>query len=344
MLFTMKNSFIRGIVPLFALFIWLGEGLALAGEERADIQEKTGISTIEPPPSISQSIPRRFALNAGEELIGRAHMQHQVSKGETLMELARLYGMGFNEIALANAQVDPWAPQPGTRLNGSFIRILPGLDSFVDIIINIPEMRLYHRVKPGWVDTYPIGVGRIGFSTPKGEAELIRKRAGPSWYVPESIRKEKPHLPAVVPPGPDNPLGTHALYLSLPGYLLHGTNQPLGIGRRVSHGCIRLYPEDVGLFFANTKVGARVRLIHEPVKAGWRGGQLYIEVHPVFEESKGEMGAGKLQEVATTVINRALARRPEWVVALDWREIDRAISRPDGMPHPVGRLRVQGDG
>ncbi|MBF0193327.1 MAG: L,D-transpeptidase family protein [Magnetococcales bacterium] len=289
-------------------------------------------------------IPRRFTLAKEDELIGNQLMQHVVKADETLMELARVYGMGFNEIILANPTVDPWKPKIESKLTGSFIRILPGLDLPAEIIVNIPEMRLYHWVDKGLVDTYPIGVGREGFITPTADTHLIRKKENPSWYVPASIRQEKPELPAVVKPGPENPLGSHALYLALPNYLLHGTNQPLGIGRRVSHGCIRLYPEDVTDFYNNAKIGANVRLVHEPVKAGWRNNQLYMEVFPLFSEEIAQDKQKQLATLATTVVNKALSRRPDVVVKINWGTIDRLVHQPDGIPHLVGELINDIDG
>ncbi|MBF0358893.1 MAG: L,D-transpeptidase family protein [Magnetococcales bacterium] len=287
-----------------------------------------------PPPEILT--PRRFATTPDDELIGEKKIEHLVKANENLMELARVYGLGFNEIALANHGVDPWEPKPGTKLTVSSVRILPGLDEQADIIINIPEMRLYHRWQTGWIDTYAIGVGREGFATPTGDTSLVSKRALPSWYVPKSIRLEKPELPAVVLPGPENPLGSHALYLAMRGYLLHGTNQPFGIGRRVSHGCIRLYPEDVKTFFANAKIGSKVRLVHEPVKAGWRSDKLFIEVYPIFAEEVGANREAKLSALATSVVGKALERRPDLVVQVDWSEVDRFVNKPDGVPHQIG--------
>ncbi|MBF0446221.1 MAG: L,D-transpeptidase family protein [Magnetococcales bacterium] len=332
----MKDNFLFFFCCSLLLFLWSGSSLSA---DKIEIEEKRLLSYSEIFANRLQAmalIPRRFALQKDDELIGNQNMQHLVKADETLMELARVYGMGFNEITLANPDVDPWEPKLESRLIGSFIRILPGLDRPADIIINIPEMRLYHRVDSGFVDTYAIGVGREGFITPTADTRLIRKQEKPSWFVPLSIRQEKPELSTVVKPGPENPLGSHALYLALPGYLLHGTNQPLGIGRRVSHGCIRLYPEDVTEFFANAKIGASVRLVHEPVKAGWRENHLYLEVFPLFTEEIAEDREKQLAIIATTVVNKALSRRPDLVVQVDWRAIDRLVHQPDGMPHLVG--------
>ncbi|MBF0456228.1 MAG: L,D-transpeptidase family protein [Magnetococcales bacterium] len=315
----------------------------MAEEENLQLKKDTKIAFNEPPSGVEdekrEEVPRRFPLPEGDELIGQSNLFHVVKPKETLMELAREYGLGFNEISLANPTINPWIPKPGTVINASLVRILPGLNRPADIIVNIPEMRLYYRQSNGWVETYPVGVGRVGYSTPEGGATLVRKRASPSWYVPQSIKEEKPELPDVVPPGPENPLGTHALYLSMAGYLLHGTNEPLGIGRRVSHGCIRLYPKDIITFFESAKIGSQVRLVHEPVKAGWRGRELFIEVHPPFEEEVAQKESQeKLRHLATVAVGQALDRRPDWVVEMDWSEVDRHVGRPDGMAHPVGQV------
>ena len=292
-------------------------------------------------PEVMEKAPMvsmRFPWSKSDELIGQSILYHEVKEGETLMELARLYGVGFNEISLAHPQVDPWKPKVGSILNFSTERILPAIDNPADIIVNVPEMRLYHRKKNGTVDTYPVGVGRVGFSTPKGDGILIRKKSKPAWYVPKSILEEKPELEAIVLPGPDNPLGSHALYLSIEGYLLHGTNKPLGIGRRVSHGCIRLYPEDVVDFYKQAKIGSNVRLVYESVKVGWRFDRLYMEVFPLFDEEKAEDPKMQLRMMATKAINQALKRRPGLVVQIDWGVIDDLLKQPDGVPHPVAQV------
>ena len=136
--------------------------------------------------------------------------------------------------------------------------------------------------------TYPIGIGRVGWETPLGDTTVISKARDPSWYVPASVRREGAEmgnpLPAVVPPGPDNPLGHFVLKLDMPGYLIHGTNQPYGVGMRVSHGCIRLYPENIEPLYGMVGIGEVVTIINEPYLAGWRNGELYLESHSPLED------------------------------------------------------------
>ncbi|KAF0218881.1 MAG: ErfK/YbiS/YcfS/YnhG family [Geobacteraceae bacterium] len=221
------------------------------------------------------------AYSADEAVIGRVR-SHTVKKGESLMEIARRFDLGFNEIAEANPGLDPFVPGKGAKVVIPASWIVPDAAPADGIVINLSEMRLYYFVTSGderLVITFPIGIGSEENDTPVGEFRLIQKIEDPSWHVPASIMKEKPELPRVVPPGPDNPLGSHAMRLSERDILIHGTNKPWGVGRKVSHGCIRLYPEDIPYLFERVPVGARVTIVRQPVKVGVKGGKVYIEAH-----------------------------------------------------------------
>ncbi len=201
---------------------------------------------------------------------------------ESLIEIARKFGIGFNEIADSNPDLDPFVPGAGISVEIPTSWVLPDAESYDGIVINLSEMRLYYffkKKKSKLVRTFPIGIGSEGNNTPLGNFRVIQKTVRPNWYVPESVRKEKPTLPEVVPPGTDNPLGTHALRLSLGNILIHGTNRPYGIGRRVSHGCIRLYPEDIPKLFRLAPNGVRVTIVRQPVKIGIKNNKVYIEAH-----------------------------------------------------------------
>jgi L,D-transpeptidase ErfK/SrfK len=184
------------------------------------------------------------------------------------------------------------------------------------------------------VQIFPVAIGRQGWETPVTETSLVAKQRDPAWYPPESIRREHAAegdpLPRVVPPGPDNPLGRHALRLGIPGYLIHGTNKAFGVGMRVSHGCIRMLPEDVEALFEHIPVGTRVRIINQPVKVGWQGGLLYLEVHPPLEEDQA--GRKKLAETVWQMIDEAVG--DEFVV-LDEARIRDEITRPSGVPREI---------
>ncbi|MBF0296243.1 MAG: L,D-transpeptidase family protein [Magnetococcales bacterium] len=281
----------------------------------------------------TQDVPRRHytLANPKDEVIGGNYFRHRVTAEDTLILLARDNHLGFNEIMLANPDQDPWSPRIGSKIRLDFRKVLPGLNNPARIVVNLPEMRLYH-FRGNRVDTYPIGVGQEGMMTPRVRATVTSKMAGPTWRPPPSIRKEDPSLPEAIPPGPRNPLGTHAIYLTLPAYLIHGTNRPLGVGRRVSHGCIRLYPEDIIDFFPNVNAGDSVAFVNEPVKAGWRGEELYLEVHPALAELKWE---GSLQTMMQKAITQALARRPNIQAEVDWRLAERMVANPDGQSRRV---------
>jgi L,D-transpeptidase ErfK/SrfK len=206
---------------------------------------------------------------------------YNVKDDESLIEIARKFDLGYHEIADANPGIDPFVPGEGMSVRIPTSWILPDVKRYEGIIINLSEMRLFYFIKRGGsklVMTFPIGIGREGFGTPLGQFSVIEKIVNPEWHVPKSIRKEKPELPDVVPAGPDNPLGSHALRLSEGNILIHGTNKPWGVGRRVSHGCIRLYPEDIPILFRSVRNGTKVTIVRQPVKIGERGGRIFLEV------------------------------------------------------------------
>jgi L,D-transpeptidase ErfK/SrfK len=207
---------------------------------------------------------------------------YNVKSGESLIEIARKFDLGYNEIADANPSLDPFVPGTGASVEIPTAWILPHARFNEGIVINLAELRLYSFYMVAgrmFIRTYPIGIGSEGHDTPVGEYRIIEKIEHPSWHVPESIKREKPYLPDVVPPGPNNPLGSHAMRLSLPTILIHGTDKPWGLGRLVSHGCIRLYPEDIPALFMSVAIGTRVSIVRQPVKAGTKDGRVYVEVH-----------------------------------------------------------------
>ncbi|MEX2125428.1 MAG: L,D-transpeptidase family protein [Woeseia sp.] len=211
---------------------------------------------------------------------------------DTFPDLAREYGLGYDELVAANPGIDPWLPGEGTPVLLPTQYILPD-GPYRGVVLNVASKRLFYfpEVGPGepvQVLTYPIGIGRVGWETPLGEAKVVAKATDPTWYVPRSVREEHAAagdpLPSVVPPGPDNPLGRHVLQLNMPGYLIHGTNKPYGVGMRVSHGCIRLYPENIELLYPLVGIGETVRIINEPFLVGRLNGELYLESHAPLEE------------------------------------------------------------
>ena len=209
---------------------------------------------------------------------------------DTLPDIAHRFSLGYYEIIRANPGLDVWIPGADKQIILPGRRILPS-GPHEGIVVNLPEHRLYYYPKPKpheqpVVITYPVSIGKMDWRTPLGATRVIAKIKHPSWFPPESIRKEhaanEDPLPKVVPSGPDNPLGDFALRLAAGNgqYLIHGTNNPTAVGMAVTHGCIRMYPEDVAALFAIVPVGTPVRLVNDPVKVAWANGELLLEVHP----------------------------------------------------------------
>ena len=223
-----------------------------------------------------------FATESQREgtVIGRQTV-YLVKADESLPEIAKRFDIGFGAITAANPGTDPFVPDPGRRIVLPTEWILPDAPIRKGIVVNIAEMNLFVYSRDGsqTVTTFPVGIGDQGKETPVGTFTIVEKIRNPAWYVPESIRKEKPYLPAVVPPGPDNPMGSHALRLSNMTVLIHGTDRPWGIGTRDSHGCIRLYQEDIARLFGMVQRGTPVTIVNQPVKAAARGDRVYLEVH-----------------------------------------------------------------
>jgi L,D-transpeptidase ErfK/SrfK len=232
-------------------------------------------------PYVAEAISGVYEYHNGTSVIG-AITTYNTKENESLIELARRVDVGYKAITDANPQLDPFVPGTNALVTIPSTWILPDVESYDGIVINISELRLYYFTKRGhsrFVRIFPIGTGSQGHDTPPGIYRVIEKIVKPAWYVPESIREENPDLPDVVPPGPKNPLGSHALRLSSGDILIHGTNKPFGVGRRVSHGCIRLYPEDISRFFPMVPSGTKVTIVRQPIKVGELDGRVYIEVH-----------------------------------------------------------------
>jgi len=283
---------------------------------------------------------------------------------DTLLDIARRHGLGFHDIAHANPNVNVWVPGEGTEVVLPTRFVLPP-GPRRGIVLNLAEYRLYYfpepqAGEPAYVLTYPISIGRMDWATPLGVTHIVSKVTEPSWYPPQSVRDEhaadgRP-LPRVVPPGPDNPLGRYAMRLGLPGYLIHGTNRPAGVGMRVTHGCIRMFPEDIEYLFPNVSVNTPVRIINEPIKLGWFGDELVMEAHPVLEsavedsdadlaghdidvdtDSSDDMEtAPPAKDPLTYVTEQFIAVTGTRAGKLDWDQVEVLISRSDGVPAPAG--------
>lgn len=264
-----------------------------------------------------------FVLDDPEQIIIGENSIYTIKDRETLVELARDYNIGYNEIVEANHSINPWIPDKGSEILIPEQWLLP--DGHKDgIIINLAELRLYYRFtlnEKKHVHTYAIGTGREGWDTPVGTFKITLKVKDPIWKVPDSIRKEKPELPAYVMPGPENPLGGYWMQLSAKGYGMHGTNRPYGIGRRVSHGCLRLYPEDIEALYKMVQPGIPVKIVYSPVKTGVYNDRVYIEVHRTEEDVQ------ELMKIA----NEALGRKG-LLKRINTGLFIKAVSNANGLP------------
>lgn len=280
-------------------------------------------------------------LPAEGDLVGE-YAEVKAARDDTLIDLARRYGLGYEEVVNANPGVDPWLPGEGTIVRLPLRRVLPDAPH-EGIVINLPEHRLYYfpAAKPGEprvVVTYPVSVGKMDWSTPLGLTRVAAKIKDPPWYPPESVRQEHAArgdvLPKVVPPGPDNPLGQYAMRLAIPGgsYLIHGTNKPAGVGMQVTHGCMRLYPEHIEEFFKMVAVDTPVRIVNQPHKVGWNDGRLYVEVHPPLEATSSAVVEPDRTSLARLVAN---AVRQRGAGPVEWARAEAAFEEARGIPVPV---------
>ena len=298
-----------------------------------------------PPPPPAEPLPtanERFELSPGQDIVGAVQVV-RASKEDTLTDIARRFNVGYEEILRANPKVDPWLPGEGREIIVPTRFILPDAPR-TGVVINIAAMRIFYyppakRGERQIVLTHPIGIGKVGWRTPEGVTKIVRRQKDPTWRVPVSVRKEHHEngedLDPVIGPGPDNPLGKYAFYLQWPSYLIHGTNKPAGVGLRSSHGCIRLYPEDIEQFFNMVPLGTQVRVVNQPFVFGWLDDQLYMQPFDVLEDDTRDWTKAQKK-----LLTRSLAARLEHQVQahheqVDWDQVAALARSPRGVPVPI---------
>lgn len=275
-----------------------------------------------------------FQLKTEQNMVGTL-ASIDIRENDTLSDIARHYGLGYNDITLANAGVDPWTPASGRRVLLPLSFILPDAPH-KGIVLNLANMRLFYYPisQPNTLLTYPIGIGREGWNTPLGVTQIAAKKANPDWTVPVSIQREHQvlgdPLPNVIHAGPDNPLGNYAMPLGINGYLIHGTNKPYGIGMQVSHGCVQLYPEDIENLFNQVEVGTTVRIVHQPYLIAWDQNMLFLEAHEPLE--KWAKQENQLQKELRSKLKKIATAKN---VAIDWDKVERILKCADGIPTPI---------
>ena len=276
--------------------------------------------------------PREFLISDNSEMFGNLAVIY-TRDGDTLPDIARHFGLGFDNITKANPDVDIWTPSEGSGVLLPMRFILPKREK-KGIVLNLASLRffLYNREQSVRMITFPVGIGSEGWSTPTGTTRIVGKKVDPAWYVPASILREHAAkgdpLPRVVPPGPDNPLGRYAMRLGMPRYLIHGTNKPYGIGMRVSHGCVRLYPEDIETLFERTAVKTMVRIVDQPYLTAWYRGNLYLEVHKPFKNDEKA-----IEKLGLDLRRKLLKISHESNLIIDWKKVERILGRANGGPN-----------
>lgn len=327
--FTLKKS-------ALLLFLMFGLMLLSGCQTLSSLfpEEETTVTIELPEPQPETVATHEFEMSDGDNMVGTI-VAIDTRENDALPDIARHFGLGYNDISIANSSVSPWTPKQGSHILLPVQFILPD-SPHKGIALNLANMRLFYYPKkqPDKVYTYPVGIGRQGWNTPMGLTSIVTKDANPSWTVPESIHREHAEkgdsLPKVVGSGPDNPLGLYAMRLGIPGYLIHGTNKPYGIGMQISHGCVQMYPEDIEVLFKKATVGMPVRIIHQPYLTAWHQDMLYLEAHePLAKWAKDK---AKLKKQLVKQLHELSDQKS---VAVDWGKVDRILQRSDGIPTPI---------
>jgi L,D-transpeptidase ErfK/SrfK len=292
-------------------------------------------ATAEPPPPPLVKVTRLSARIArADELadVVGTLQRHRVAEGETLLEIGRAAGVGFRALRAANPILQQYVPRPGTDIVVPTRFVLPRSSSR-GLVVNVAEMRLYkfpRRARPGErveIETWPVGIGAEVAESPTGEFRITTKDVNPTWVVPESIYDEMDEPQRIVPPGPDNPLGDYRIRTSIPLYAFHGTNDPWTVGRPTTHGCIRLYPEDIAQLYREVSTGYPGEFVYEPVKLGRHEGRIWIEAHPDVYQRFPDLAAHALEEAARAGVRGEV----------DPTRLHAAVAATRGVPEDITR-------
>ena len=289
----------------------------------------------------------RFQLGAADgDLVG-AVQKTVIGPDDTLSDIARRFDVGYEEMVLANPGVDPWLPGVGREVVVPTQFVLP-VAPREGVVVNVAAMRIFYfpphkRGEPQLVYTHPIGIGKVGWKTPEGTTRIIARQKDPVWVVPKSVRDEHlqdgEKLPERVPAGPNNPLGQYEFRLEWPSYLIHGTNKPYGVGMRSSHGCMRLYPEDIAVFYDLIPVGTKVTVVNQPYLFGWRDHTLYLQAYAVLEDDTRDWNSHRRRLLDQLLKSKSQPPAERRIHAddtqLDWQRIGTLAHNPRALPVPV---------
>ena len=341
-LFTSVFRRVPGLVLCAAL-----SALAIAGCSlfHPVPKEPPPVAKAVPPPKPVLPKPKathHFDVDSGSDIVGYVQ-KTIVGKDDTLPDIARRFDVGYEEILTANPGVDPWLPGVGREVVVPTQFILPAAPH-EGVVVNVAEMRIFYypphkKGEPETVYTHPIGIGKVGWKTPEGTTKIVSRQKDPVWVVPKSVREEHQEdgeqLPAKVPAGPDNPLGAYEFRLGWPSYLIHGTNKPYGVGMRSSHGCMRLYPEDIAVFFDLIPIGTKVTVVNQPYLFGWRDGTLYLQAYAVMEDDSRNWTKDRKRLLANLLHPKERGKIAQHDDEIDWQRVGDLAHTPRAVPVPV---------
>jgi len=299
---------------------------ALRGAARAVVLLALGWLAAQAPAAARAEVPAGLQPMGLQPLVGEER-KALIREDDTLLDIAFRERLGFAALARSNPDVDVWIPEPGTVVQLPTRMILPDV-AREGLVVNVPEMRLYDFTAASGPEVLSVAVGDAVDPTLLGSFRIGSKRRDPAWYVPESIRREKPELPPVVPPGPDNPLGRHWMTIGATTYGIHGTNNRWSIGREATHGCVRLYDDEMAKLFERAPSGTPVHLVYQPFKWGREGDTLFLEVHPDLY--------GRIDDPREAAL--ATPRALELLAGVDLEAVDRALEAVRGVPVAVGTV------
>jgi L,D-transpeptidase ErfK/SrfK len=306
------------------------------------------------PPPVAQALPppkpvlpkpkatHHFDVDPGSDIVGYVQ-KTIIGKDDTLPDIARRFDVGYEEMLTANPGVDPWLPGVGREVVVPTQFILPAAPH-EGVVVNVAAMRIFYypphkKDQPETVYTHPIGIGKVGWKTPEGTTKIVSRQKDPVWVVPKSVREEHQEdgeqLPAKVPAGPDNPLGAYEFRLGWPSYLIHGTNKPYGVGMRSSHGCMRLYPEDIAVFFDLIPIGTKVTVVNQPYLFGWRDGTLYLQAYAVMEDDSRNWSKDRKRLLAKLLHPKDRGKIAQHDDEIDWQRVGDLAHTPRAVPVPV---------
>src|ERR1700688_3711580 len=300
-------------------------------------------AALPPAPQLPQpNATHRSEVDQGSDLVGYVQ-KTIVGKEDTLPDIARRFDVGYEEMLTANPGVDPWLPGVGREVVVPTQFVLPAAPH-EGVVVNVAAMRIFYypphkKGEPQIVFTHPIGIGGVGWKTPEGTTKIVSRTKDPVWVVPKSVRDEHAEdgekLPARVPAGPDNPLGQYMFRLGWPSYLIHGTNKPYGVGMRSSHGCMRLYPEDIAVFFDLIPIGTKVTVVNQPYLFGWRAGTLYFQAYTVMEDDSRNWSKDRKRLLANLLNPKQRGKIAQHDDEIDWQRVGDLAHSPRAVPVPV---------